>query len=97
MSKLESSVFYELCGLSGSGKTQICSIISADLALNGNKVYYIDTKNEFNVDEICVRISQKTDSKEVRTSLNRYAIFISCTEDFVFVGYSGLFEQNYCN
>jgi RecA/RadA recombinase len=38
----------EVCGLSGSGKTQFCLTIAASVTVKlKQKVYYIDCKNDF--------------------------------------------------
>lgn len=38
----------EICGFSGSGKTQLCHTIAASVALQIKQiVYYIDCKNDF--------------------------------------------------
>ena len=44
---LENGHIYEICGLSGSGKTQLCLNIAAHASFLEKKVLFIDTKNDF--------------------------------------------------
>jgi RecA/RadA recombinase len=44
---------YEFCGLSATGKTQICNSIAINMAERGCEILYIDTKNDFSAQRIC--------------------------------------------
>lgn len=45
---LMSGSLYDICGLSGSGKTQICNTIAINLAIKYKyEVLYVDAKNDF--------------------------------------------------
>jgi len=46
---LKSDYVYEIFGSPGCGKTQISMYLSAELAKQGKKVLYIDTKNDFSI------------------------------------------------
>lgn len=65
MEGFKSGNTYELCGLSGSGKTQICSALTANTAMKERCVHYIDTKGGFSATKIQQIISRKDPSKKV--------------------------------
>ncbi|CAK9821895.1 DNA repair protein RAD51 homolog 4 [Anthophora retusa] len=57
---------YEICGISSSGKTQLCLTIAVNVALQSNNlVRYIDTKRDFSGSRIEQILSQKKCSKQV--------------------------------
>lgn len=62
---LESGHIYEICGLSGAGKTQICLGIAAHTSVSGRCVHFIDTKNDFSAKRIFDIISRKQSVKNV--------------------------------
>ena len=49
INELKSDYIYEIYGSPGCGKTQISLYLTAQLARNDKKVFYIDTKNDFSM------------------------------------------------
>jgi len=49
INELKSDYIYEIFGSPGCGKTQISLYLTAQLAINDRKVFYIDTKNDFSL------------------------------------------------
>ncbi|XP_034239331.1 DNA repair protein RAD51 homolog 4 [Thrips palmi] len=57
---------YELCGLSGSGKTQLCLTVATNIALRQQKiVHYIDTKLDFSGKRVHSILESKELDEEV--------------------------------
>ncbi|XP_076232634.1 rad51 recombinase D [Calliopsis andreniformis] len=57
---------YEICGISSSGKTQLCFTIACNIALKPNTlVWYIDTKRDFSGSRIEQMLLRKNYSKQV--------------------------------
>ncbi|KAJ9595701.1 hypothetical protein L9F63_013114 [Diploptera punctata] len=57
---------YEICGLSGSGKTQLCLTISNNVAHNfKQQLYYIDSKGDFSGKRIQEMLEAKNCEDEV--------------------------------
>ncbi|KAI4502791.1 hypothetical protein M0802_001835 [Mischocyttarus mexicanus] len=56
---------YEVCGLSSSGKTQLCLTIASNITLLSNSlVRYIDTKGDFFSSRVETILKHKTNSEE---------------------------------
>ncbi|KAE8751054.1 hypothetical protein FOCC_FOCC002139 [Frankliniella occidentalis] len=57
---------YEICGVSGSGKTQLCLTVAANVALRMKKsVHFIDTKLDFSGKRIHSILEAKESNEEV--------------------------------
>ncbi|KAF7388138.1 hypothetical protein HZH66_010905 [Vespula vulgaris] len=56
---------YEICGISSSGKTQLCLTIASNIALLPNNVVrYIDTKGDFFASRVETILNHKTNNEE---------------------------------
>ncbi|XP_046830927.1 DNA repair protein RAD51 homolog 4-like [Vespa crabro] len=56
---------YEICGVSSSGKTQLCLTIASNIALlPNNLVRYIDTKGDFFASRVETILKHKTNNEE---------------------------------
>lgn len=73
---------YEICGLSASGKTQLCLTIAANTALGPrNLVRYIDTKRDFCGSRIeQILLNKNCDEQIINEAMQR--IRISCVHDW---------------
>ncbi|XKL68569.1 hypothetical protein PGB90_004060 [Kerria lacca] len=72
---LESGGIYEICGLSSSGKTQICLGIAAHVSNTGKCVHFIDTKGDFSAKRIFqILIKKKKSTKEIIPILERIKV-----------------------
>ncbi|XP_065226988.1 DNA repair protein RAD51 homolog 4-like [Planococcus citri] len=60
----KSGIIYEMCGLSGSGKTHTCLSLAANTAIKAKCVYYIDTKGDFSAIKLKQIISKTHSSKK---------------------------------
>ena len=70
---LECGRIYEICGFSGSGKSQICLSIAAHVSSFGKSVIFIDTKNDFSASRVFNMLERK--HIKVRKTLNANYVF----------------------
>lgn len=70
MDGFKSGNIYEVCGLSGSGKTQICLALVANTVMKDKCVYYVDTKGDFSATRVEQYISKRNPSKKVNIQQN---------------------------
>ncbi|CAG5090055.1 Similar to RAD51D: DNA repair protein RAD51 homolog 4 (Homo sapiens) [Cotesia congregata] len=58
--------FYEICGNSSAGKTQLCITLAANIALNSSAdIHYIDTKKDFSATRLQNILEAKNKPDEV--------------------------------
>lgn len=61
---------YEVCGVSSSGKTQLCLTIASNIALDPNNIVrYIDTKRDFSSSRIEEILLKRNYNKQVILSV----------------------------
>ncbi|XP_034182187.1 rad51 recombinase D [Osmia lignaria lignaria] len=67
---------YEICGISSSGKTQLCLTIASNIALEPNNIVrYIDTKRDFSGSRIEQILLKRNYNKQVRDEvMNRIKV-----------------------
>lgn len=71
---------YEVYGMPGSGRTQLCLYLVATNALKGGNTLYVDTKNDFCVDRFCEIL---TSNLEPRNEAKRVKLNCDVNEELV--------------
>lgn len=62
---------YEICGVSSSGKTQLCLTIASNIALLPNNIVrYINTKGDFFASRVETILKHKTNDEEVTFTIS---------------------------
>ncbi|KAG8036170.1 hypothetical protein G9C98_004750 [Cotesia typhae] len=62
--------FYEICGNSSAGKTQLCITLAANIALNSSaEIHYIDTKKDFSATRLQSILEAKNTSDEITAKI----------------------------
>lgn len=64
----------ELCGLAGSGKTQLCLSLALQAALHGTEVEYIDTKLEFSASRCNALLPAELSDREMDKALENITV-----------------------
>ena len=77
---LKGGFIYEVYGMPGSGRTQLCLYLAATNALKGGNTLYVDTKNDFCVDRFCEILTRNL---EPRNEAKRIKLNCDVNEELI--------------
>ncbi|CAD6235167.1 GSCOCG00007842001-RA-CDS [Cotesia congregata] len=91
--------FYEICGNSSAGKTQLCITLAANIALNSSAdIHYIDTKKDFSATRLQNILEAKNKPDEIIAKIMsqiKVTTLKSITELFTLLhNFSSLFKAS---